>query len=224
MSEAEESQRETVRLADAVCATDPVQAGVRDELLKLEKWATEDGYTPGDPRMTHMFQVVVNRATNQVESMPMRVMTEVVRHFAEMLDGMVPASVELVSRILSEPESFSAMMTPAVTDSIRFMLTEYRLADGWEFYGFGICTTCLSLRSDVPNAEEIARRDDSDEHPETRPLWYAHLVGGDLRVWSVLHQRGYDVVYGTSGPDEATQDFPELTPLMRFVAAAQPTA
>lgn len=214
-------QLDAMRHADDVCAADPVQGAVRDELIDLERRCTQDGFDADDLRNVHLYQMLVNRETGQATSRPMTIMTEVVRFFIANLGQPVPIVLDMVSLILTNPELGAEPPSDAVRHSIDVAMREYEPQEGWEVYAVGVINQLYSMRADIPGADQIASMREVIDHPQARQCWYTNLVGSDSRIWTVLRQEGEQLVYATCGPDEPVDDpLTELTALTRFVNAA----
>ncbi len=219
-----ELRAEYRRQADTLCAGDPVQASVRDELLDLYKHLGSD-FGPNSQE-AWIYQVIVHPATNRVDSMPMNVLTRVVDHFIAMFNGNLPMVLDMVSLLLADPTVSPIPVTEEVLASIRGALHEYNLVDGWEFYGMGVCSGATAVNEDAPKADEFAKAGRVHEHPDAHPVWYTKLVTRDARVWTLIAEQGEEIFYVTTGPDEVESEqgeFPMGTALTRLVTSIATT-
>lgn len=216
-----DEQAATMDAANAVCEREPIQRAVLDELLHIAGHGTENGFDITDIRNTYVFQVAVNQATNEAASAPMATLTRLVRHVAVTMELAIPHAMELVSMMFANPELGPPMPGFDIDGTVHGVLHELGLIEGWDMYGFGVASMAQSVRADAPGSDQLLSGELSpdilDNHPNMCAVWYAHLVGTDSRVWSVLHQEGYELVYGTSGADEPAADVAELEALTRLV-------
>jgi hypothetical protein len=212
------AQADVMAAADAVCAADPIQAAIRDEMLHIETHGTEDGYDYTDITNTMVFQMAINHATGQAASTPLRTLSHLVWKTALTFGCDIPRSLDMVSAILANPELSTVAPVDTIKASIHRTLHEYDLEEGWEVYGVGVVSIAQSVRADTPEMERMTT-EELESYENLVPVWYAHMVGTDSRVWSVLHQEGYAVVYGVTGADEPTTGVSELGGLMRLLNA-----
>lgn len=211
---------EAIRKADALCDTDPIQAAVRTELLSIHEHISPSMGV--DAAEAWLYQVVVNERLKVAESLPMDMLTRVVRYFTAAYDGNLPMVLNFISMLLSDPTASHAPVDDTVLTAIHLALNTHELADGWEFYGIGVCSGAMCVSEKSPDAEEYAMTGRISEHPDAHPVWYAKLVGCDMRVWSILAEQGEPLVYSVTDPDEVELEqaqYPMGTSLMRLLIA-----
>lgn len=205
--------------ADRVAAADPVQAGIKAELLKLERASTAQGWDPHDINRVWIYQVVLNAETRAVRSMPMETLTRYLRLFGAMPPLNVPIALDAISTVLTSPELAPGPITPAIREGIEASLKQYILAEEWAVIGVGIIAEAMSVRVDAVDDPATVTHDTVVNHPAARPVWYTHMLTSDTRLWTVVHQQDDDVMYSTSGPDEPMHETLEFPALARLVAA-----
>jgi hypothetical protein len=206
--------------ADALCRNEPFQDAVRTELLRIHGVATSMPVDPHDLRETSLYMLAVNPTSLETGSAPLATVTNLVRRYAYKFHTDVPAALNAVSMCLSHPEMVDP--PPLVQAVISHALNEWSPHENFQVYGYGLVSAAWSIRDDKPGADEFVQAVASGQdvtHADMVPLWYTHLVGTDHRVWTLLQQEGYDLVYATDGPDEATVPAPEVAALMRLLEA-----
>jgi len=214
------AQLAAIDKADAVCRNDPIQNAVRSELLRLHHAGTSSPVDPYDLRETSLYLLAVNPDTLEASSAPLTVVTRLVRHYCLDMKVDVVTSLNTISFYMANPELGVAQS--GIEQTIAKALNEWTPCDGFQVYGYGVVSAAWSVRDDKPGIDEFVdavQRGEDATHDDMVPLWYTHLVGRDHRVWTLLQQTGYDLVYATDGPDEAGSDAPEVVALMRFLEA-----
>lgn len=213
--------------ADQLCATSPLMASILTELRTMAAAFTAEGWHAHEPRSV-MFAVIVNRAQQRAQSVPMVMLSTLLRYF-ERTVGSMPPALELLSRFLTNPEIVGTEVPPQVRAAIAQVMAEsgQGLTGGWEVYGVGVTGEGFSVPAEEPDAEGIARRaveDPNYTHPAISQTWYSKLVSvSDARSWGIVHREGEPMVYSTVGPDEPMQDeggnFSIYDALLRFATA-----
>lgn len=205
--------------ADALCAAEPLQYNIREELFRIEEWATSRGINAESPYRLFMLAAQPNGA---VVSMPMDIMTKMWIQVVPNVGGDPMAALEFLSMAATDPDQFGKEVPDVVRQAFHQMLHEYAIGGDWKFHALGVCLPGLALRDDAPNAGHIIDLDDVDavaNHPDTRPAWYSYLLCVDSRIWTVMHLDGHDRVHATAGPDDTGLNFPALNGLTRLVTA-----
>lgn len=209
-------QLDAIAEADDICRQDPVQAGIRDELLRMEREATRDGFNPNDTERIHLFQFLVHES-GKVEVLPLAIMTEVIRHFTGFLNSL-PGAMELVSVMLTDPDAAPIAMSPAVQAATATMFHEHPIPDGWRLCGLGMSGEVLSIHAEHPDVHKVVGSGQMDS-PGILPVWFGHAMGVDSRSWAVMRQSDAQPVYATSSPDVPGEPFPGADAMTRMVVA-----
>jgi hypothetical protein len=200
-------QAAAIAAADELCRQEPLQAAIRTELLQLHRLCLlerENGFDPRDIRNTHVFQLGIHRPTAAAGSVPLTRFSSLIRALAVQGDMDVHTVLDAAASTLAGAP-LDADAPPNVTAFIGSMVHESAWPQGWEPFGVGFISVGMSMRSDHLEAlgdwdQMTAEKLAAD--PNAVPLWYMHVVTADMRVWSLLHQQGYDLVYGSTSADE----------------------
>lgn len=214
-----ESQLTTIAHADAVCAADPVQAVIRDELLNMERHATLTGMDARDIGHVLVYALITDPSMPEASVVPLNILTSLVRHFAIQFDATVVRVLGMISQVLTNPDGYDVVPDPTVRDAIATALNEWVPSHPRVRHGIGVAFVQDSLRTDAPGASDLASGQ-LRQHPDMRPCWTTHLVCVDSRQWTVMRQDGYGVVYGTDGPDDPDLGIAEMAALTRLLVAA----
>lgn len=212
-----EGQLEIMAEADQLCATDPVQAAVRDELIRMDEFLAPYGYNVRDINNFSLFQFNLSPDTGQLHVAVLDTLSTVCAYFAQTMNSPWHVIVDMVTSLLINPELSPVSLPEMTRTAIRTALHEQAPQPGWEFYGVGISGQALSVGMDDPAAAEIVAG--NLEHEAVRPLRYMHLLARDSRIWTLYHQEGLDRIYGTGSADEPAHSVPELDALVRLSMA-----
>lgn len=188
---------------DGLCARDPLAAGTRRLLLKIERKGHRLGWDSRE--YLSIFQVQYHPEMKQVKYVDSSPLTKVLDYACTHNGGNVGYAFQFLADHVENVEAgrFDHLMPPGLREALARRTAEGDLwegnENGWKFYGYGFAHEGWSAPIDDRDCEPK----DHPDRVEARAAW---LAARDGLFWTIGRHRGQEPfvrVYlpgGTEGP------------------------